>query len=220
MTATLADLLTIGSLRGFKHFEVTSRGREELILRVRNAVEANTPPFANSVSIAASCSHGDGQLRPGNAKSVRSITDEELYQDTNFTSFLIAAYARYGCPLVWPRSPRSRLREHHPADDPTMPLQLSITADWFKRDITLFDVLEYVLKATLPIGAARSPFAVDMTCFSTLPPEEAIVRAGAMIHFLLRAKRRSQSLPTEEVNRDIARLINISYVEMNAVLRT
>ncbi|KAI8912052.1 hypothetical protein DFJ77DRAFT_468734 [Powellomyces hirtus] len=215
LQATLADIVAIGSLRGFKHFCVAAIGREELLVRVCSGGAAGgqtTPAFTNAGDVAG------GNLRNSHARSVPSVTDEEMYDDPNFTSFMLAAYERYPCPYVWPRSRHSKLHAHHPSQDPAHPLQLSVTAEWLERDTTILDILEFLVTSSVAPAVAHNPFAVDTRCFSRLPHPEAVVRIGAMIQFLMRVVRRG--LPcSQEVMKDIAQLTKMAFVEMHAVLR-
>ncbi|KAL1916299.1 uncharacterized protein VTP21DRAFT_5916 [Calcarisporiella thermophila] len=202
-----ADCLTLGCLRGFKHFEVFLRGREELILRV-NKTERSTNRlsiymmqkrvYSGLTSLGIARARLDGAISEKTRKMIQnsigedtvvpvSPLDQDLKNDTTKTNFLIAAYARYRRPYVWLRSNQDQQRLHSSTSsidtEEDCPLELDTVINWKTKDIKLWDIVAELLKLTLsppPIN----PFTVDHTFFDNLPLEEAVVATGSMINFL------------------------------------
>ncbi|CAI2191002.1 189_t:CDS:2 [Funneliformis geosporum] len=187
----LADCLSVGCLKGFKHFEVYLRGREELLLRVyidsnnksNSNLESNRLNY-NSLSLAKShLSYGSDYMDIILPPS--SPLDKDLEKDETNHVFLIAGYARYKCPYVWLRSNHKRLIQLQ--DDQKLetdnPLKLDTIAAWKTKDIKLWDIIAEVITLCLD-KAPENPFEIDHSYYDTLPLEEMAVSTGAMVEFL------------------------------------
>ncbi|KAG9284543.1 hypothetical protein G9A89_014147 [Geosiphon pyriformis] len=196
----LTDCLSLGCLKGFKHFELYLRGREELLLRVYNIGKPTSDRETsrrsyNSLSLAKSQSNALFSPRTFRNLSNGSISeailppnsplDQELERDTSKTVFLIAGYARYKRPYVWLRSNHKRLIQLQ--DDQKIetdnPLKLETLADWKNQNIMLWDIIAEIISLSLSPPPAN-PFEIDHTYYDTLPLEESAVITGAMANFL------------------------------------
>ncbi|RKP38043.1 hypothetical protein BJ085DRAFT_36123 [Dimargaris cristalligena] len=198
----LQDLMVVGSLKGFKYLDISIRGREELLLRVRN--DYLNPPTAgqgeapNSLMVLnSSVSKGRALVSAKTQYMMQStspvlqppisLIDDDLVKDTQYTSFLIAAYSRYRCPYVWLRSNHERLiriKENQTIETEN-PLKLESTSCWKQFDIRPWDIIVEVVCLTLR-PQPENPFAIDHEYFDRLPLEEVVVRTGAMVRFLQR----------------------------------
>ncbi|XP_070538099.1 uncharacterized protein [Ptychodera flava] len=196
LQAFLNEMLRIGTVRGFKYFVMYMRGREEMICRVQNEPltpsesEQSTPvkfSFSGSLNAAnmpfddlSGFGHIDVGLPPASP-----VEREIVPSDDNSTLFLVAGYARYGCPYVWVRSNHERLVKLSGDDSFTKdsPLKIKSTTTWLEKDTKIWDIIAELVKiATLP--SPRNPFAVDMEYFDQLPFMERILATGAMVNFL------------------------------------
>ncbi|CAG8541581.1 12013_t:CDS:2 [Ambispora leptoticha] len=200
LNAFLSDCLSVGCLKGFKHFEVYLRGREELLLRVYNVgkpsseLETSRRSY-NSLSLAKSQSNAlfspktfrklsNGSVETG-LLPPNSPLDKELARDESKTVFLIAGYARYKCPYVWLRSNHKRLiqLQDNAKIETDNPLKLETIAAWKTRDIMLWDIIAEIVTLSLT-PSPDNPFEIDHSYYDTLPLEECAVSTGAMADFL------------------------------------
>ncbi|CAG8461139.1 36785_t:CDS:2 [Racocetra persica] len=199
LSAFLADSLSVGCLKGFRHFEVYLRGREELLLRVyiddqrRNSTEESSRLKYNSLSLAKFQFHKwTLKNRLSNGSDFLEMTlppssplDEELEKDEANHVFLIAGYARYKCPYVWLRSNHKRLIQLQ--DDQKLetdnPLKLDTIAAWKTQDIKLWEIIAEVITLSLS-PPPENPFEINHSYYDTLPLEECAVSTGAMVDFL------------------------------------
>lgn len=203
LAAFLQDCLSVGSLKGFKYFEVYLRGREELILRVYNdrleGLADGKGPLPtrqqpNALSLAKSHNKLFLSAKTQKALNLTSLQvglppaspcDNELEKDTTKTAFLIAGYARYKCPYVWLRSNHKRLiklQENQQIEEDN-PLRLESVANWKTYDIKAWEIISEVISLALS-PPPENPFTIDHTYFDSMPMEESIVCTGAMIEFL------------------------------------
>ncbi|CAG8491708.1 6761_t:CDS:2 [Funneliformis caledonium] len=242
LSVFLADCLSVGCLKGFKHFEVYLRGREELLLRVyidsnnktKSNLESNRLNY-NSLSLAKSQSNAlfSPKTRRTNFLSngfdmdiilpPSSPLDKDLEKDETNHAFLIAGYARYKCPYVWLRSNHKRLIQLQ--DDQKLetdnPLKLDTIAAWKARDIKLWDIIAEVITLCLD-KAPENPFEIDHSYYDTLPIEEMAVSTGAMVDFLQKVYLNDTPYASN-VFEDIKQLQQrhfIAFEEMNEALNS
>ncbi|CAG8742646.1 6344_t:CDS:2 [Gigaspora margarita] len=172
LSAFLADCLSVGCLKGFKHFEVYLRGREELLLRVyidgqkQNSEESDRMIY-NSLSLAKfQLSNGSDFTEMTSSPS--SPLDEDLEKATG--------YARYKRPYVWLRSNHKRLIQLQ--DDQKLetdnPLKLDTIAAWKTQDVKLWDIIAEVITLSLS-PPPENPFEINHSYYDTLPLEECAV---------------------------------------------
>lgn len=101
MDAYSRESFRFGTLRGFKHFRVELRGREEMLLTFdvsHAALNGGHVPLApmslqNALPPASPCQR----------EGVRAPWEDEQPKVTT-VSYLLAGYAHYNCPLAWVRS--------------------------------------------------------------------------------------------------------------------
>ncbi|CAG8511055.1 15070_t:CDS:2 [Funneliformis mosseae] len=240
LSVFLADCLSVGCLKGFKHFEVYLRGREELLLRVyidsnnktNSNLESNRLNY-NSLSLAKSQSNA--LFSPKTRRTLSngfdmdiilppsSPLDKDLEKDETNHAFLIAGYARYKCPYVWLRSNHKRLIQLQ--DDQKLetdnPLKLDTIAAWKARDIKLWDIIAEVITLCLD-KAPENPFEIDHSYYDTLPIEEMAVSTGAMVDFLQKVYLNDTPYASN-VFEDIKQLQQrhfIAFEEMNEALNS
>ncbi|KAI9490005.1 hypothetical protein BDB00DRAFT_839719, partial [Zychaea mexicana] len=124
----LHECRTLGSLRGFKHFEVFMRGREELVLLIPKSHEykqetstlmpadvfaqrtmhdqqqqqQQQQPQQEQSPISSSGSSSQGSLMLAERVPV-DPKDQELkkLRSNSVSVFLITGYARYKCPYIY-----------------------------------------------------------------------------------------------------------------------
>ncbi|KAI7890622.1 uncharacterized protein EV154DRAFT_511027 [Mucor mucedo] len=196
----LQECLSLGSLRGFRHFETFVRGREELVLFVSSKDHKSV--FSTLMPLPILESHYTGnQVSKWKLPELISPMDKDLRLEKDRTVFLIAGYAKYRCPYVWLRSHHEQLiQPDHLEDD--NPLQLSKTTEWknnsiyylpidfFFRfiyylfiilDVSLWEILSEILSMTI---RPDNPFELDFGYIDALPLEEAVLLTGGLIVFL------------------------------------
>lgn len=200
----LADCLSVGCLKGFKHFEVYLRGREELLLRVyidnKNTTQSNLSNRSsyNSNSLSLAKSQSNAVFSPKTRRTLSngsdfmnlvlppsSPLDKDLEKDETNHVFLIAGYARYKCPYVWLRSNHKRLIQLQGDQklETDNPLKLDTIAAWKTKDIRLWNIIAEVITLCLE-PAPENPFEIIHSYYNSLPLEEMAVSTGAMINFL------------------------------------
>ncbi|XP_006823129.1 uncharacterized protein LOC102805631 [Saccoglossus kowalevskii] len=244
LTVFLNEMLKVGTVRGFKYFVMYMRGREEMICRVQNEPltpsesEQNTPlsfSFSGSLN-AANMPFDEGSLMLS-ARTQKSLSgfaeidvglppaspvEREIAQsDDNSTLFLIAGYARYGCPYVWVRSNHERLVKlsGNESFNKDSPLKLKTTAHWSERENKIWDIMAELVKiCTLPIP--RNPFAVDIEYFDQLPLMERILATGAMANFLQKVLSCNPDKPySSHVVKDLDEITKKHFTDMQTYVQ-
>ncbi|KAJ3039937.1 hypothetical protein HDV00_011603 [Rhizophlyctis rosea] len=177
LTQFLAEILSVGCIKGFRNFHMYVRGREELLIRLHTGAINNANVYQiNARDAVSSMKQGAPLSGP---------LDPDTEQDAGVTTFLIAAYARYGQPFAWPRTKSERvakIREEQHLE-PDMPINLKSTANWSQQGVKLFEIIDDITALVMQ-PPPFNPFAVDHKYFETLPVEESIIRIGAMMEFL------------------------------------
>ncbi|KAJ1984748.1 hypothetical protein H4R33_004271 [Dimargaris cristalligena] len=162
----LQDLMVVGSLKGFKYLDISIRGREELLLRVRN--DYLNPPTAgqgeapNSLMVLNSSMQSTSPV----LQPPISLIDDDLVKLRSNHERLI------------------RIKENQTIETEN-PLKLESTSCWKQFDIRPWDIIVEVVCLTLR-PQPENPFAIDHEYFDRLPLEEVVVRTGAMVRFLQR----------------------------------
>jgi len=158
----MKDCLLCGCLKGFKHFTLYQRGREELIVTVGENLNARTFDF-------------------------RDADDFDYIKDEGACVYLLGAYSRYKCPYVWVRSSVS---ENHPLikhgtkiTGKDTPLELSTTTKWKTEDIKLWDILAEIIILALK-EEPSNPFEIDKDILKSLSPQDILLTTGALLYFL------------------------------------
>lgn len=141
------ECFRLGTLRGFQHFEVEMRGREELLVMV--ALDAPLHAPLQSAPLATDSSHPPASP----CSRERSPSGEgEVPDRGDKIVFLLGGYAHYNCPYVWVRKGHSLLGPsfEHP-DTMDMPLRLKSTEAWNNRTVSAWEIVaELVSVYSLP----------------------------------------------------------------------
>ncbi|KAK9728897.1 hypothetical protein K7432_000720 [Basidiobolus ranarum] len=225
----LADLFTIGSLKGFQHFELYLCGREELLLRVNNQREVSPTKRGFSSAFQIAKTQKATNLSHKTQRLLRATTlgptlpatiplDHELNQTQ--TTFLIAGYARYKRPYVWLRSNHKKLlkleidpTKHKDGDNP---LKLVTISDWRSKETKVWDIISEVILLTQE-PPPTNPFAVDHDYFDSLPVEESVFATGALISVL--QKIYLSNFPyADQVMNDIKQLHQRHYTDFGELV--
>ncbi|KAI8996181.1 hypothetical protein BC832DRAFT_567427 [Gaertneriomyces semiglobifer] len=189
LSQALADLITIGCLKGLRYVRSNLRGREECILLIGKDLPSSHTQF-------------DGGL-----------TDPELAAlPPSAMAYLLAVYARYQRPFAWLRSSPSAAH-HTLSSNPDHPLSLPITENWIDAPETrLADVLSFLITqslspATTEAAGAINPWSVDLAYFDTLSTnQERIVRISAMLLFLQNVLPRAHPKVMPSILQDVEAL--------------
>ncbi|KAL4213391.1 hypothetical protein AB4K20DRAFT_1886428 [Rhizopus microsporus] len=190
----LQECLTLGTLRGFRHFDTFMRGREELVLRVYPITQSPTcstllPPEIDSRSMLP-------------LPELISPLDEDLGRETERTVFLITGYAKYRCPYVWLRSHKELLIEPNESDKEN-PLQLITTDEWKIKDIKLWQIVAEIISLTIH---ADNPFEINFDFLEQLPVQESRLLNHSLLKFLETVYIQSDDPFVDRVYQDITKL--------------
>ncbi|KAJ2698619.1 hypothetical protein H4R19_005584, partial [Coemansia spiralis] len=224
----MADCMSVGALRGFKHFSTHIRSREEIILRVYR--DADPDADSDLVPICSATVHDHiGRVHAsddtkqilaaakGRMARPFDVSDSSLATDAHGINFLIAGYQRYRCPYVWLRTDHERLVEVEEGQglDKDAPVLLNTINCWRYYDIRPWDVIVEIICYTLDPWP-ENPFAIDYAYFDKLTVEERVVATGAMLEFLRRAYLRHYFC-SEILLTDIKRLQHQHFYCLNAL---
>ncbi|KAJ1851611.1 hypothetical protein LPJ73_003001, partial [Coemansia sp. RSA 2703] len=238
----MADCMSVGALRGFQHFSLNIRSREEIVLRVHRSSTPSQPSSdVKPTPITSTTIHDHvdrlqatdeskvlmTSTHKGDIALPRDLSDHALEHDLEGINFLIAGYPRYKCPYVWLRTDHQSLialPENHPLEK-DVPLRLESIDCWRQFDIRPWDVLVEVICTALS-PQPENPFAIDYSYFENVTVEERVVSTGAMLEFLRRVYLRHYFF-SDIVLADIKALqkrhfhdINVlREFQMNSVLR-
>eukprot|EP00030_Apusomonadida_sp_AF-17_P001025 a178390_61.p1 GENE.a178390_61~~a178390_61.p1 ORF type:complete len:249 (-),score=63.65 a178390_61:48-761(-) len=172
--AFLKDCLRFGCVKGFKHFSLYLRGREELVVSV-HASDDGSPFLRTMPSLDV--------LNTSSLPPASPLMESGAALDFG-TVFLVAGYARYKCPYVWLRSKTRRLHGvSHDASE--SPLQLRTTDAWGDAgaNVRVWDIVEELISVSLATPPAN-PFELDLEFFSQLEPFESYLTTAAALNFL------------------------------------
>ncbi|KAI3631642.1 hypothetical protein MIR68_010115 [Amoeboaphelidium protococcarum] len=202
LSTFLQECLLAGCLKGFKHFELYLRGKEELLCRVYNdsasskqkQVTTNAVAHSNSLKPFMRSKSFRMLLEQGSQVQPASPSDREIEKDQTKTAFLIAGYARYKRPYVWLRSNHSKLAKVIPemmnngTAEADAPVKLSSIQKWMESEVKLWEILsEVLLMAHRALNIQTddgNPFAIDRIFFQQQNVLTGVIVSGAMIDFL------------------------------------
>lgn len=205
----LLEMFRIGTVRGFLHFSMYLRGKEELGLTVYHEpqissrrcsiLHSTAPEICAGESFTSSHLPYDqqalvlsqrtqiilsGMEERGVGLPPASPSDNEQQTDpaSKQTLFLIAGYARYSCPYVWVRSNHQRLMKMSRASDEGKdnPLRLKSTARWKDGDTHIWDMIAELVKLCM-YPMPRNPFEVDTDYFRSLSTQQQLLSSAAMM---------------------------------------
>ncbi|KAH9488579.1 hypothetical protein Btru_064255, partial [Bulinus truncatus] len=206
----LWELANFGTVRGFKHFTCYLRGKEELIVSVKNKIKGSSPSLIHSTlpppafkkPLCATDSFNSFNLPYDKGSLVHSLqsqtllrgrqdreedllpaspSEEETLLEADVTLFLIAGYARYACPYVWVRSNHDRLFKLSGDKDDDRDSPLKLKSTARWKDE---DVKIFDIVAEIvklcTYPAPRNPFEIDFDYFNFLKPADQLLASGAM----------------------------------------
>jgi len=203
------ETFRLGTLRGFRHFEVELRGREELLVTVHLG-EMPSPslgiePMSQSSALppASPCNRERESPRWGDLKfGIGEVSPKVV--------FLIGGYAHYNCPYVWVREGHSLLGpafEH--ADAMDVPVRLSSTQAWRNRSVSVFEIVgELVSAYTSP--SPTNPFELLPHVVEELPLVDAILASAGLAAFL-REVHISSTPYAPHVEPDLMRMLDFHF---------
>ncbi|KAK7090094.1 uncharacterized protein [Littorina saxatilis] len=207
----LVEMFRMGTVRGFVHFSMYLRGKEEMGLTVYHEPQITSRRCSILHSAATEISAGEsltsshlpydpsalvlsqgtqmalsGMEDRGVGLPPASPSDNELYSDpsSHTTLFLVAGYSRYSCPYVWVRSNHRRLMRMSGAGDEEKdnPLRLkSISPARWKDGEVHIWDVIAELVKLCMYPAPRNPFAVDMNYFHGLSTNQQVLSTAAMM---------------------------------------
>jgi hypothetical protein len=155
MDSFALEAFRLGALRGFKHFEVELRGREELLVTVHLGAGSRdywVPPFEPLV---------DDEAEPLPPASPCEREDRRAqWRQSRHLVFLIGGYAHYAVPLVWVRAGHALLGGFSQLDSYDTPIALASTAVWAERTVRVWEVVAELVTA-VACPAPSNPFELD-----------------------------------------------------------
>jgi len=153
--AFIKECVMFGSLKGFKHFSIFLRGREEMLVTVTQDKSA--------------------------PREQQETDDVESSSDI---VFLLAVYARYQCPYAWVRSSHTRLPCGVSVASKDCHLKLRSVERWANETIHIWDVLYELIQLAFP-SPVPNPFQLDYSLIETVPsPLELYLLTGALANFI------------------------------------
>jgi hypothetical protein len=119
-----------------------------------------------------------------------------------YSSFLIAGYARYNHPFVWCRNADNG--EEIVSEDP---IKLDTIKRWNTSDI--IDIWEIVVEILgKSIDPPSNPLAITIEYFKSLPLQHAFISTGAMLEFLMKVYKTKPWFHSELLD-DIKKLLDL-----------
>ncbi|KAJ2025821.1 hypothetical protein GGI06_000423 [Coemansia sp. S85] len=217
----MADCMSVGALRGFAHFSVHIRSREEIILRIHppsDTLPISSLTISEHVDKVQATEESRGLFqRTSGMEMAPDLSDYALELDTG-VNFLVAGYPRYKCPYVWLRTDHQRLvvpAEEGQDVEKDVPLRLESIDCWRLYDIRPWDVMVEVI-CTAVVPPPENPFAVDYAYFERITREERVVLTGALLEFLRRVYLRHYFF-SDVVMADIRCLQKLHFRDINVL---
>lgn len=135
MDAFAREIFRLGTLRGFQHFDVQMRGREELLVMLIVDGTPQTPGEREPVPVST--------IPPASpSERERKWDKDELPECGQRLTFLVGGYAHYNCPFVWVRTGHELLGPAYAhADCRDVPLRLKSTQDWKHRSVAAWEIV-------------------------------------------------------------------------------
>ncbi|XP_076453665.1 uncharacterized protein LOC143288888 [Babylonia areolata] len=239
----LVEAFKMGTLRGFQHFYMYLRGKEEMTLTVyhepqissrRCSILHNPTEISVGESLTASQLPYDKQtlvLSQGTQMKLSGLkdkgvglppaspSDNEQSSASNTTVFLIAGYSRYSCPYVWVRSNHQRLMKMSGAGDGEKdhPLRLKSTSRWKHEEVHIWEIIAELVKLCM-YPTPRNPFAVDMKYFLSLSSTHQQVLASAAMMQGLQKIAMNSSDEKPYLGKVLEDLLQVSRLHYSALL--
>lgn len=155
MEAFVRDAFRLGTLTGFKHFQVECRGREELLVTVHAGEGARD----SSQQWLAPLQGSDMEVLQPASPCTREPRGSQ-WDRARAAVFLVGAYAHYKVPLVWVRAGHSLLGSFRGAASYDAPLELESTQAWHERTVRVWEVVAELV-AAVACPAPENPFEIE-----------------------------------------------------------
>mmetsp|Transcript_52884 Transcript_52884/g.125851 ORF Transcript_52884/g.125851 Transcript_52884/m.125851 type:complete len:239 (+) Transcript_52884:226-942(+) len=215
MDAFSKDMLRFGTLQGFACFTMYLRGREELLLTVRNHAVASegeaTDAGGSMLFSAAQAAVPPSPARicspDTNGKPPASPAGKEHIAQEDHCVFLIGAYQRYKSPFVWLRSGKL---DTYVGVDFDVPMKLKSTQDWANTKSRVWDVVAELVALTVQ-PRPRNPFAVNFQQIELMHPLNAYLGTAAMLNLLREIVGGRQHPSDVFVLQDMQRLVAMHF---------
>ncbi|KAI9306986.1 hypothetical protein BJ944DRAFT_262659 [Cunninghamella echinulata] len=167
LASFLQECSLLGSLSGFRHFEVCMKSREELLLSL-------LPPSASDTE------------RKKTMMSSTHLLDEAYINEHDRTVFVLTGYAVYNCPYIyaWKRSQhRDTIRYMINSVETDVPLRLESTILWATKNVALWEMIwELISRVTWP--SPQNPFEINFEYLDQIPLPQALFLTGGLLEFL------------------------------------
>eukprot|EP00824_Muranothrix_gubernata_P011573 TRINITY_DN25055_c0_g1_i1.p1 TRINITY_DN25055_c0_g1~~TRINITY_DN25055_c0_g1_i1.p1 ORF type:complete len:240 (-),score=41.09 TRINITY_DN25055_c0_g1_i1:17-736(-) len=231
MDAFAKDCLRVGVLQGFQHFSVYLRGREELVVSVKNSQSKLRRQQSYYYAPFRVVSHG----LPPASPSARAGEKTPLDDTCGVTEFLIGGYARYKCPYVWLRSNEMRLGTVREGDEEEeeettstenkkskameLPLELRSVEAWKENSqaVKVSDIIEELVMTNMHTPPSN-PFAVDLSYMDDLPLRERVLLTGSLANFLRELYMRGKTYK-DSIRKDLESILERHFFELTLLLR-
>eukprot|EP01111_Echinosteliopsis_oligospora_P006492 TRINITY_DN2065_c1_g1_i1.p1 TRINITY_DN2065_c1_g1~~TRINITY_DN2065_c1_g1_i1.p1 ORF type:complete len:233 (-),score=57.99 TRINITY_DN2065_c1_g1_i1:28-726(-) len=190
LTSFLRECLLFGCLKGFKHFTVYPRGREELLVHVISR------PLTSSTA------------------QIQRKQDIDSH-DGDDVVFLIGAYARYKCPYVWVRSKHTTLPNGRPVPTKDVPLDLSSTSSWkLDGNVHLWDIIAEIIPMAFETPIIN-PFEVSRSYKYTSASMFDSLSCGSLSHFLRKVYLTTNFPYADKIYNDLQYMLESHYNLLN-----
>lgn len=213
------ETFKLGTLRGFRHFRVELRGREELMLTIE--VQHAALAGGRLALVPMATQHALPPASPCQREKNRDSweTGPEPGPKSTVVSYLLAGYAHYACPHAWVRAGHSLFGpsfQQSVAMD--APIELQATSEWKARTVHAFEfVAELVLATARP--QISNPFEIDHAELEKLPSVDLLLLSGALASFL-RDVQLSAAAYAPAVEADLLRLLRLHYARLPKLVAT
>jgi len=203
------ETFKLGTLRGFRHFHMELRGREELLLTID--VQHSALAGSRLALAPMAVQHALPPASPCQREKIRAPWEDAPEQKSStLVCYLLAGYAHYACPHAWVRSGHGLFGpsfQNSAAMD--APIEMRATQDWKARAVHAFEfVAELVLATSRP--AVANPFELDFATIEQLPSVELLLLSGGLASFL-RDVQLSAAPYSSLVEADLLRLTRLHY---------
>lgn len=192
MEPFLSTCHSFATLRGFKHFETSIRGREEITVTVKSAP---TTQFAEL--------DARNEWRPASPCCREIVPQEE-----GRVRFLVAAYVKYKRPLVWLRGHHEKMMQKREAKD--SPVYLNCLTEnrtngqGIEQDnsVRIWHIIQELVQL---LTGLENAFEIDWPLLDAMNDEERVLYTSGLISFF------ASSAENEFNSQDLKKLISMHY---------
>ncbi|WAR27876.1 hypothetical protein MAR_013580, partial [Mya arenaria] len=179
----LTEMLKLGTVKGFKHFAMYMRGREEMVLSVVNTPQALSSSLpSNPVSIQS------------DHRKMRSLMLSMRSQVILSTHGVKDVGLPPASPSEEESLPTRLVKLTGESREKDCPLKLKSTLKWKDNEVFVWDIIAELVKlCTYP--APRNPFEIDFNYFNLLPLQEKVLASASMHFAALESLVKEQGLP-------------------------